>query len=75
MRRPGSTGTAFQAAPHSTFNWKIRRMSVKFDTFQLPASSYDAIRAVLASAGVADQQRNRLVAARHPSQSAAASAA
>ncbi len=50
-------------------------MSVKFDTFQLPASSYDAIRAVLASAGVADQQRNRLVAARHPSQSAAASAA
>lgn len=36
------------------FNWKIRRMSVKFDTFQLPVDAYDAVRAALAAAGVVD---------------------
>ncbi len=34
---------------------KIRRMSVKFDTFQMPAASYDLIRAELLAAGVVDQ--------------------
>ena len=34
---------------------KIRRMSVKFDTFQMPVASYDQIRAELQAAGVVDQ--------------------
>ncbi len=34
---------------------KIRRMSVKFDTFQMPLASYDQIRAELLAAGVVDQ--------------------
>ncbi len=34
---------------------RIRRMSVKFDTFQMPAALYDQIRAELLAAGVADQ--------------------
>lgn len=34
---------------------KIRRMSVKFDTFQMPATLYDQIRAELLAAGVVDQ--------------------
>jgi len=34
---------------------KIRRMSVKFDTFQMPVASYDVIRAELLTAGVVDQ--------------------
>ena len=34
---------------------KIRRMSVKFDTFQMPAALYDQIRAELLAAGVVDQ--------------------
>ena len=37
------------------FDWKIRRMSVKFDTFQLPVNAYDGIRSVLAAAGITDQ--------------------
>lgn len=37
------------------FNGKIRRMSVKFDTFQLPVTSYDLIRSKLAAVGVVDQ--------------------
>ncbi len=43
----GSTGL-------DLFNWKIRRMSVKFDTFQLPVAAYDTIRTALAAAGVVD---------------------
>lgn len=34
---------------------KIRRMSVKFDTFQMPVAIYDQIRAELLAAGVVDQ--------------------
>ncbi len=34
---------------------RIGRMSVKFDTFQLDAGLYDALRAALAAAGIADQ--------------------
>ncbi len=34
---------------------KIRRMSVKFDTFQLNVDLYNALRAALATFGVADQ--------------------
>jgi len=37
------------------FGGKIRRMSVKFDTFQMPAALYDQIRAELLAAGVVDQ--------------------
>ncbi|MFM0290743.1 nuclear transport factor 2-like protein [Paraburkholderia megapolitana] len=37
------------------YNGKIRRMSVKFDTFQLQQSSYDLIRSQLLAAGVVDQ--------------------
>lgn len=37
------------------YNGKIRRMSVKFDTFQLQPSSYDLIRSKLRVAGVVDQ--------------------
>lgn len=35
-------------------NGRISRMSVKFDTFQLPPQDYDYIRAALRSAGVRD---------------------
>jgi len=34
---------------------KIRRMSVKFDTFQMPVATYDLIRAELLAGGVVDQ--------------------
>lgn len=34
---------------------RICRMSVKFDTFQMPTASYDQIRAELLAAGVVDQ--------------------
>lgn len=34
---------------------KVRRMSVKFDTFQMPVAFYDQIRAELLAAGVVDQ--------------------
>lgn len=44
----GSTALDFSGS-------KIRRMSVKFDTFQMPAASYDLIRAELLAAGVVDQ--------------------
>lgn len=44
----GSTALDFSGS-------KIRRMSVKFDTFQMPAASYDRIRAELLAAGVVDQ--------------------
>ncbi|TKC91480.1 hypothetical protein FAZ69_03160 [Trinickia terrae] len=37
------------------YNGKIRRMSVKFDTYQLQQSSYDFIRATLLAAGIVDQ--------------------
>ena len=44
----GSTALDFSGS-------KIRRMSVKFDTFQMPVASYDLIRAELLIAGVIDQ--------------------
>ncbi len=44
----GSTALDFSGS-------KIRRMSVKFDTFQMPVASYDLIRAELLAAGVVDQ--------------------
>lgn len=37
------------------FEGKIQRMSVKFDTFQMPQAYYDRIRSSLAANGVVDQ--------------------
>ena len=40
------------------YKGKIRRMSVKFDTYQLPTASYNQIRSKLAAAGIVDQTPN-----------------
>ncbi|TKC92316.1 hypothetical protein FAZ69_01120 [Trinickia terrae] len=43
------------------FNGKIRRMSVKFDTYQLQPSSYNLIRSKLLAAGIVDQSKQSLI--------------